>query len=69
MNQGANQGDDSAGQRDGATERIVHMQMIGGETERGRGQPAGGTDEEETRRDMHEKERKQTQTKCAEENF
>lgn len=57
MNQGANQGDDSAGQRNGATERIVHMQIIAGETERVRGgQPDGGTDEEEMRAEMHEKE-------------
>lgn len=68
MNQGANQGDDSAGQRDGTTERIVHMQIIAGETQKGGGQPDGGTDEEEMRTEMHEKEREQRKTKCADEN-
>lgn len=57
------------GQRDGATERIVHMQIIARETERGRGQPDGETDEEEMRTEMHEKESEQIQTKCADKNF
>lgn len=55
MNQGGNQGDDSAGQHDSATECIVHMQIIAGETERGRGRPDGGTGEEEMRKEMRAK--------------
>lgn len=43
------------GQHDGATERIVHMQIIAGETERGRGRPDGGTGEEEMRKEMRAK--------------
>lgn len=68
MNQGGNQGDDSAGQHDGAAERIVHMQIIFGGTERGRGRPDGGTGEGEMRKEMREKEKDQRQTKCADEN-
>lgn len=69
MNQGGNQGDDSAGQRDGAAERIVHMQIIFGGTERGRGRPDGGTGEGEMRKEMREKTKQdQRQTKCADEN-
>lgn len=59
VNQGGNQGDDSAGQRDGATECIVHMQIIARETERGRRQPDGGTNEGEMRTETQEKGRKQ----------